>query len=79
MGLKIVGVWLWDKKKYNPGNENRANNALSRKLEYSAKISTFHNNSGMSNAGWAIASSNIPLARSVSDKDLSNSAYLLHA
>jgi len=33
----------------------------------------------MSNAGWAIASSNIALARSVSAKDLSSSAYLLHA
>jgi len=43
------------------------------------KFCTFHKSSGMSNAGWAIASSKIPRARSVSDNDLSNSAYLLQA
>ena len=39
--------------------------------------STFHNNSGIYNAGWAIASSKIALARSISNKDFSNSSYLL--
>lgn len=40
--------------------------------------STFHNDSGMSSANWAIASSKIPLACSISCNELSNSAYLIH-